>query len=52
MITGQTNGACLPQVAGFGDWARPRRIRLAGLTAGLICEVLVAVPLLVRASRP
>jgi hypothetical protein len=45
-LAGLTYGAL--QVAGFGSWARPRRIRISGLTAGVICEVALAVALLIR----
>jgi hypothetical protein len=46
-LAGLTYGAL--QVAGFGDWAKPRRLRIAGLTAGVICEIVLAVALLIRA---
>jgi hypothetical protein len=40
------------QVAAFGPWTRGgRQIRLAGVVAGLVCELLVLVSFVVRAVR-
>lgn len=41
------------QIAAFGPWSgSAKRIRKAGLTLGLACELTTAVFLIVRATRP
>jgi hypothetical protein len=50
-LAGSTYGAL--QMAGLsGRVATSRRIRIAGLTAGVVCELVVAGALLMRAFRP